>query len=220
MAQLYERAFFNVCRRRGQKTLWSQPPMAYIFQGFYGSSLSSLSDSVAWSMSQSIRSYIGGFLSCCIHGGLPPFNVQNYSENLALFQKRLTSRLSNAALHSEANLMVKFAQTKLLLLDTLAWLKFTCDHWKITYEQLVNETGIDASTFKLIVDNFEILDPKTYRAISLLRSCLNATNHFKCLPSKALRSFPSEFCHFCREPLKAYKVSCASFVFKSFTNLL
>jgi SNF2 family DNA or RNA helicase len=200
--------------------LYGHNPQWLTFFKVFSNNLSSLTDSVAWSMSQSIRSYIGGLLSCCIHGGLPPFNVQNYSENLALFQKRLTSRLSNAALHSEANLMVKFAQTKLLLLDTLAWLKFTCDHWKITHEQLVYETGIDASTFKLIVDNFEILDSKTYRAISLLRSCLNATNHFKCLPSKALRSFPSEICHFCREPLKAYKVSCASFVFRSVTNLL
>jgi hypothetical protein len=105
--------------------------------------------------------------------------------------------------------MVKFSQSKLVLLDTLAWIKFTCDKWRITHEELLAETGIDPPIFELIVNNVAVLDSKVSRIIGLLRSCLNATNHFKCLPSKALDSFPNQFCQFCQEPLKLYKVSLA-----------
>jgi SNF2 family DNA or RNA helicase len=164
---------------------------------------------VYWSVCQHIRFYIGGLFSCCIHGGLPPYNVHSYAENSALFQKRLTFPSNLATLHAEANLMVKFSQSKLVLLDTLAWIKFTCDKWRITHEELLAETGIDPPIFELIVNNVAVLDSKVSRIIGLLRSCLNATNHFKCLPSKALDSFPNQFCQFCQEPLKLYKVSLA-----------
>jgi SNF2 family DNA or RNA helicase len=196
----------------GNRLYCHNPQWLSYFSAFISGNLSSLpgnaqAGGVAWQISQNIRTYIGGLLSCCTHGGLPPFNVGDYAENLVLFQRRMISRSSLAAVHAEGNLMLMFAQSKLVLLDTLAWLKFTCDQWKISHEELVAETGIDVITFKLIVDNFEVLDPKLSSAIGLLRSCLNAINHFKCLPSKALRSFPHEVCHFCRQPLRAYKVS-------------
>jgi SNF2 family DNA or RNA helicase len=191
----------------GVRIYGHDPKMLAYFNVFVAGGSSSLSGNLAWLVCQNIRSFIGGLLSCCIHGGLPPYNVQTYAENLALFQKRLTSRSNTTAHHAEANLMLKFSQSKLVLLDTLAWIKFTCDQWKITHEQLLSETGIDLPTFKLMFDNFAVLDARISQAIGLLRSCLNATNHFKCLPSKALRAFSLESCHFCRLPLKSFKVS-------------
>jgi hypothetical protein len=123
-----------------------------------------------------------------------------------VFQRRLTTRNNPSVCHAEAIILVKLAQSKLLLLDTLAWIKWTCDQWKITHEQLISETGIDAETFRHILDNFAVIDPKMSRAIGLLRSCLNATNCFKCLPSKALNLFPFEKCHFCQQLFRAFKV--------------
>jgi SNF2 family DNA or RNA helicase len=193
----------------GARIYGHNPKMLSYFNVLIAGDASSLPGNLAWLVCQNIRSFVGGLLSCCIHGGLPPYNVQNYVENLALFQRRLTSRSNTTAYHVEANLMVKFSQSKLVLLDTLAWIKFTCDQCKITHEQLVSETGIDVPTFKLIIENFAVLDARTSHAIGLLRSCLNATNHFKCLPSKALTAFSSECCHFCRQPLKSFKVSLA-----------
>ena len=185
--------------------------------GLWLSGKTFLQGNVYWIICQGVRSYIGGFLSCCSHGGLPPYNVRSYAENSALFQTRLTCRSNQLQLHAEAALMIKFSQSKLVLLDTLAWIKFTCDQWRITHEQLMSETGIDVPTFKLIVDNFSVVEPKLSHAIGLLRSCLNAINHFKCLPSKALYAFPGEMCHFCRQLLKAYKVSFYAFrIFTSF----
>jgi superfamily II DNA/RNA helicase len=191
----------------GGRLYGHNPQMLSGFKGFISGDVSALPGNFAWLVCQNIRSFIGGLVSCIVHGGLPPYNVQNYVENLALFQRRLTSRSNTAAHHAEANLMVKFAQSKLVLLDTLAWIKFTCNQWKITHEQLVSETGIDLTTFELIVDNSAVLDSRTSQALGLLRSCVNAINHFKCLPSTALGSFSSESCHFCRQHLKSFKVS-------------
>jgi len=176
------------------------------YNNFTSGNVSSMPGNVSWLIGQNLRSHIGGFLSCCTHGGLPPYNVHNYVENLAVFQKRLTTRSSPSASHAEAIILVKFAQSKLLLLDTLAWIKLTCDQFKITHEQLISETGMDAETFRHILENFAVIDPKMSRAIGLLRSCLNATNCFKCLPSKALNLFPLEKCHFCQQLFRAFKV--------------
>ena len=199
---------FNVSATDIGSRLYGHNPESLTNFGLWFRGKETLAGNVSWMICQGVRSYIGGFLSCCIHGGLPPYNVQSYAENSALFQSRLTSTRNQLQLHAEAALMIKFSQSKLVVLDTRAWVKFTCDQWRITHEQLISETGIDVPTFKLITENFASDEPKISHAIGLLRSCLNAINHFKCLPSKALTSFPLEMCHFCRQPLKAYKVSC------------
>jgi hypothetical protein len=71
---------------------------------------------VSWLIGQNVRTQVGGWVSVILRAWwASTLQRTQYAEKLAVFQRILTTRNSPSSSHAEAIILVKLAQSKLLL---------------------------------------------------------------------------------------------------------